>query len=1266
MGVLDDDRTGGETALDAGLQAAFDPRAASVGGVHEVVERLTGSPGFVSLRPPEGSEAPILGMSSPELPSRAFGRVSYQLLGEIARGGMGVVVRGHDPDLGRDVAVKILHRELSNRPEIVRRFVEEAQIGGQLQHPGIVPVYELGLTADERPYFTMKLVNGRTLAALLAERRDKDADRRRHLGVFEAVCQTLAYAHSRGVIHRDLKPANVMVGAFGEVQVVDWGLAKVLHHGGVADEQRAQASHAARIATVRSGPKKSTTESAAGAVMGTPAYMSPEQARGDVEQLDERSDVFGLGAILCEILTGAPPYPGRYELALTHAGRGEMSDLLARLDACGADADLVLLCRDCLRPVPADRPRNAQVLGERLHAYLMSVEERARRAQVESARTQVRLEAERKARKLTLALTLSVLAGVGGYAWMARQRDAARRDNEQRVLAALSEAAIASSKVDWASARSAIERARALAQANTTSAELCARVESEGEIIAFEASAAERKLALDRDNAALVADLENIRQPEGDRIYPRDWARLSQSYRSVLARHGLAPDDLGESEAAAQLRSRGIDAVLATFLDEWAFVRSNANEDDESSRLVRITSRIDPDPVRQRLRTGEFSRASLLETSSQIDVAKQPAPTLRLLAGALRSVDAEPEQVEFLRRARRVHPRDFPLAMNLARALLRVEPIQPGEALRHYEAALAIRPDSVEAWHELGQALEQLGNDAAALEHFRAAAVHFPGDGHLYFHFGQNLWKAGQTVEAATAYRHSIELEPDYAMAHNNLGSVLDDLGRADEALDEYRRAVELEPESGMFHSNLGCALNATGKLESAIAELNRAIELDPNSGLPLAELASVHLKQAHPEEAESALRRAIELDPNSASFRRELGVLLLNAGRLHESLTELEHVVELDPTSGFPLADFATVHLKLGHFEEAEAALRRAIELEPTSASFLLALGNVFYMAGRFEEALEEYEHAVELEPSSAINVHWLGNTLERLGRLEEGLAARRRATELDPTNATLHFNLSVALTLRRQPEEALAELYRTIELDPNYAEAHNNLGQQLAALGRLDEAIRENRRAVEIDPEDARHHFGLAHALRQNGQADEAIAEFRRAAELETHDAQFHADLASVFQLLGQPNDAIVEWRRALEIEPSHHDSHVFLAWVLATTDREELRDPKQAVVHARNAVGLTPEDANDWENLGVALFVAGQHAEALHSFERAVELGRTDEGATGLFLALCHHRLGDSQMAKSWLDRAEPGIDKLLTAEPALLRFATEVRNAVGREE
>ena len=182
---------------------------------------------------------PIARPKSPEMPDRGSDS-RYQLHGEIARGGMGAILKGRDTDLGRELAIKVLLEAHKDKREVVQRFIEEAQIGGQLQHPGIAPVYELGQFADLRPFFSMKLVKGETFSKLLAKRKNAAEDRGKFLGIFEQICQTMAYVHSRGVIHRDLKPANIMVGSFGEVQVMDWGLAKVLPAGGVADEKHAR------------------------------------------------------------------------------------------------------------------------------------------------------------------------------------------------------------------------------------------------------------------------------------------------------------------------------------------------------------------------------------------------------------------------------------------------------------------------------------------------------------------------------------------------------------------------------------------------------------------------------------------------------------------------------------------------------------------------------------------------------------------------------------------------------------------------------------------------------------------------------------------------------------------------------------------------------------------------------------------------------------------------------------------------------------------
>lgn len=375
----------------------------------------------VSLRDSEAEfDEPVARPNSPEIPNTDPDS-RYRLLGEIARGGMGVILKGRDNDLGRDLAVKVLLDSHKDRPDVIQRFIEEAQIGGQLQHPGIAPVYELGQFSDKRPFFSMKLIKGQTLAKLLSDRTNCSEDRARFLGIFEQICQTMAYAHSRGVIHRDLKPANIMVGAFGEVQVMDWGLAKVLSAGGVADEKKAHTEHQGKsvIQTLRTGVGSNSpaavgsigSDTQMGSVMGTPAYMSPEQALGEIDNLDERTDVFSLGAILCEMVTGKPPYVADHGKSVYRmAARANLAECLERLDDSGVDADLIQLTKHCLSPEPVERPRDASLVASRMSGYLESVETKLRESEKQRAVDLARVKEERKRRQVQLVFAVSVVA----------------------------------------------------------------------------------------------------------------------------------------------------------------------------------------------------------------------------------------------------------------------------------------------------------------------------------------------------------------------------------------------------------------------------------------------------------------------------------------------------------------------------------------------------------------------------------------------------------------------------------------------------------------------------------------------------------------------------------------------------------------------------------------------------------------------------------------------------------------------------------------
>ena len=377
----------------------------------------------------------------------------YELHERVGIGGMGVVYRGTHLALDREVALKFLRRRYGAGSETAGRFVEEARIAARLQHPGIPAVHEVGTLADGRPYLAMKLVRGRTLAYLLQEEGHGGS---KWLGRFEAVCQAVGAAHADGYIHRDLKPGNVMVGAFGEVQVMDWGLAKKLGDAApdaitgpstaadetlptAADSSEADPDRTHPHAEGRSGAEERTQY---GQAVGTWLYMPPEQARGELERVDRRADVFSLGAILCELLTGSPPVARSAQLAL-RVQAGDFTEAYARLDAADEDAGLIDLAKRCLAAEPEDRPKDAREVAAAVARHRADADARLKAAELERAEATVQVAEQRKRRRVMAwaggALVGVLILGIAGTGvGLVKARE---KEKEATVQAGLKETA---------------------------------------------------------------------------------------------------------------------------------------------------------------------------------------------------------------------------------------------------------------------------------------------------------------------------------------------------------------------------------------------------------------------------------------------------------------------------------------------------------------------------------------------------------------------------------------------------------------------------------------------------------------------------------------------------------------------------------------------------------------------------------------------------------------------------------------------------------
>lgn len=351
------------------------------------------------------------------------GRVRYAELARIARGGMGVVTRVHDRDLDRDLALKTLRSgprgSTATDGRALRRFLLEARTAARLEHPGILPVHDLGLDASGRPYFTMPLVRGITLAeALELARSGREGwTLARVLEVILKVCDALAYAHEQGVVHRDLKPANVLVGRFGEAYVTDWGLARWIQE---REEPPLLRGEEAEPASRTGGPEAHGPETARGAVLGTVQYMAPEQARGNLDEVGPRSDVYSIGAILYHALAGSMPFASANEEAALAALKNGPPPALAVL-APTAPRELVSICEKAMARRSSARYATPAEMATDLRAYM---EGRVVRAHEGGPLAELRkwIGRNRGLTLLTLALVVLAVIAVAVNGWIELQR----------------------------------------------------------------------------------------------------------------------------------------------------------------------------------------------------------------------------------------------------------------------------------------------------------------------------------------------------------------------------------------------------------------------------------------------------------------------------------------------------------------------------------------------------------------------------------------------------------------------------------------------------------------------------------------------------------------------------------------------------------------------------------------------------------------------------------------------------------------------------
>jgi serine/threonine protein kinase/tetratricopeptide (TPR) repeat protein len=851
----------------------------------------------------------------------------YKLVQRIGEGGMGTVFLAEQAQpVQRQVALKIIKPGMDSR-QVIARFETERQALALMDHPNIARILDAGETDSGRPFFVMELVNGVPITQYCDQHHLTPQQR---LELFVPVCQAVQHAHQKGIIHRDLNPSNVLVALYdGEPvpKVIDFGIAKAT----------------GRKLTDR------TPFTEVGAVVGTLEYMSPEQAELNPLDIDTRSDIYSLGVLLYELLTGSTPLEQK---RLKHGALLEMLRLIReedpprpstrlnttdQLPSVAANRGMEpkrlsgLLRGELdwivMKALDKDRNRRYETANGLAHDIERHLRDEAVQACPPSAWYRLRKFTRRNKGALTAAalVALVLILGTVLSTWQAiratRARDAeraarnaldsAREEKEQQrtrtnreLSEALVEAAGLREKAPIAPAGDAAlavqlrEMIRRLA--TLTGSELADPVlvpRAQALLVELKQLEADRRL---------LDQLEEIRlQKTALKDEHFDVARADRLYQDGFRTYGLDLAALDADQAARRIKASPIRDQLLAALDDWLLVKTGEDLPG-AERVLAVLKRADADAWRNQFREAfqHRDKKTLQTLARDLNVMAQPPATIVLLATVLSRMGEGSLAIEVLRAAQQRFPNDFWVNQALASALVQWGPVQSEEAIGYFRATLAIRPDSPGVFLNLGTSLLGTGDIDGAIAAYRKAIALDPQYATAHSSLGNALREKGDLTSAIAACQKAVSLKPDFAEGYGNLGVALQAAGDLPGASAALRKVVALKPGLASGHRNLGAALYATGDLDGAIAAYREAIALKPDYAEAHSDLGVALRDKGDLSGARAACRQAVVLSerlvqafPKAPGAHSSLGGALNNLAlvlmRDRDQLTEVRQLLE-------------------------------------------------------------------------------------------------------------------------------------------------------------------------------------------------------------------------------------------------------------------------------------------------------------------------------------------------------------------------------------
>jgi tetratricopeptide (TPR) repeat protein/tRNA A-37 threonylcarbamoyl transferase component Bud32 len=1035
----------------------------------------------------------------------------YEILEVLGRGGMGVVYKARQVKLNRLVALKMVLAGAHAGPPQLTRFATEAEAVARLQHPNIVQIYEVG-EHDGLPYLSLEYIDGISLSQKIAGNPQPP---REAAELVEQLARAMAIAHERGIIHRDLKPANVMLTKDGMPKISDFGLAKRLEDDSALTR--------------------------AGTLMGTPSYMSPEQARGDLNQIGPLADLYSLGAVLYELLTGRPPFAGPTMLETLSQVRNQEPVPPTRLQPkCPRDLETIAL--KCLQKEPAKRYHNCEALADDLRRYLDHVPINARPA---SATERAWRWCRRNPRvaALTALVGVLLLVVITSLAFMI-----ARQGREREAVVQTRK--VATERLEQASA--------AIADGNWRRAQDLLRWSDP--LLTSHADLGDVRAKL--DTLRTQVDVYGLFKKLLDDTRFACWfgSKQEKEQGRKLCRELLALYDEIE-----QKKDRGAAGWPPLNTEQQQLLSEDAFE--------------------------SFLVAALVEQ----ELASDEGETARK--------NAARQAIDWLNRAERILPDTRVLYTNRAQCwgTLGNREANAADTAR----ATAIAPTSAvdQFWHGFDN--HRRGNEARARKDTKSAQEFYHQEIAAYAAFLQlrpdQFWGyfnwavcharmgvAHDLHDDLVRFTACIRLRPDLPWPYNNRGTIHLNLKEYDLAVEDFGAALARNERYAEAHANRGLALVKLDKQDAALEDFSKAIELNPSYAPALAERIEIYITRKQHAEVVRDCTRLLELGANKAPLYEKRAAAYQALKQPEQAILDFGQLVALNPKNLQARAARADLLISRGRFAEARDDLSAILEAAPKAAVIWRSRAIINWLnLKEFDAALADFDQFARLEPKNAEPHRCIGVIL--LGRRQYGpaLEALKKARALRPDYPEAIWAQAFIHLRQGKPEEALKVLDPLIAKLPEGPPATLNVrGDVYQSMGKLKEAAADYQRMTELKPKEPEAYVCLARVCEKQGQPAKAAecfdrlvaaapesewaylrrAEYRRdqkdyEAALADCDRAARLKLGSILPALvhasieaarGKPAEAVVEAERALEKAPKD-DGHVLYTaaciWSLAS---------------------------------------------------------------------------------------------------------------------